>query len=73
LLATALHGFYDFFLFQNLTAGLYIGAFISLVVGIRFSFKAMRLHNQRSPFHPDAAAAAAENPPDAFESPHKPS
>jgi protease PrsW len=73
LLATALHGFYDFFLFQNLTAGLYIGAFISLVVGIRVPFKAMRLHNQRSPFHPDAAAAAAENPPDAFESPHKPS
>ena len=71
--ATVLHGFYDFFLFQNLTTGLYIGAFFSLVVGIRFSLKAMRLHNLRSPFHPDAVAAAAENPPDAFESPHKPS
>jgi RsiW-degrading membrane proteinase PrsW (M82 family) len=73
--ATVLHGFYDFFLFQNLTAGLYIGAFISLIVGIRFSFKAMRLHNQRSPFHPDAVAAAAAdaNQSETFDSPHKPS
>ncbi|MBC8048048.1 MAG: PrsW family intramembrane metalloprotease [Fimbriimonadaceae bacterium] len=44
--ATVLHGFYDFFLFQNITEGLYIGAVVSLIIGLRFSMKAMRMHKQ---------------------------
>ncbi len=51
LLATFFHGLYDFFLFQNLSIGLYIGAIISLIVGIRFSMKAMKLHKMNSPFN----------------------
>jgi RsiW-degrading membrane proteinase PrsW (M82 family) len=46
LIATVLHGFYDFFLFQNLTEGLYIGAVISLIIGVRFAMKAMQTHKQ---------------------------
>lgn len=67
--AVILHGFYDFFLFQNLTAGLYIGAVISLIIGIRFSVRSMKLHKQ----HPHAIqhqTIAVEK--DAFESPNKP-
>ncbi|MBP8917799.1 MAG: hypothetical protein KBG70_13720, partial [Chitinophagales bacterium] len=41
-----LHGFYDFFLFQNLTVGLYIGAVVSLIIGLRFTIRAMKLHKQ---------------------------
>ncbi|MFN0276727.1 MAG: PrsW family intramembrane metalloprotease [Chitinophagales bacterium] len=44
LYATVLHGFYDFFLFQNITEGLYIGALVSLIIGLRFSLKAMKIH-----------------------------
>ena len=56
LMATLLHGFYDFFLFQNITAGLYAGAILSLIVGIYYSLKAMRLHKENSPFQPDQVA-----------------
>jgi len=68
--AVILHGLYDFFLFQNLTAGLYIGAIISLIAGIRFSLNAIRLHKA----HPQAInGTTQENPTDVFESPNRPS
>jgi len=44
LLATVLHGAYDFFLFQNITIGLYAGALASLVLGVIFSMRAIRMH-----------------------------
>lgn len=44
--ATILHGCYDFFLFQNLTEGLYIGAIVSLIFGVRFSMKAIKTHQE---------------------------
>lgn len=75
LYATILHGFYDFFLFQNLTEGLYIGAIISLIIGIRFSMKAMKLHKQviagkqQTNINPvDVVKSEEEN----YQSPHKP-
>ncbi|MFI5172752.1 MAG: PrsW family intramembrane metalloprotease [Chitinophagales bacterium] len=46
LYATILHGFYDFFLFQQLTAGLYVGAAVSLVVGIVFGLRAIKIHKR---------------------------
>lgn len=48
--AAILHGSYDFFLMQNSIPGLAIGALVSLVIGLRFSVKAMRLHQNISPF-----------------------
>lgn len=44
LLATVFHGAYDFFLFTQEMTGTIIGAMISLVLGLYFSNKAIRLH-----------------------------
>ncbi len=74
LLATILHGFYDFFLFQNYTPGLYIGAIVSLIIGIRFSVRSIKLHKS----HPDAKQKELEvipvdiNPNEGFDAPTKP-
>lgn len=76
LWAIVLHGFYDFFLFQNIASGIAIGALISLIVGIYYSIKAMRLHRQISPFNKQKKATSfipETDKPDHFESPHKPS
>ncbi|MFO1519436.1 MAG: PrsW family glutamic-type intramembrane protease [bacterium] len=54
LAAVFFHGAFDFFLFLNRIPLLVFGAFASLIVGILLSRKAMRLHNQNSPFRPPA-------------------
>jgi RsiW-degrading membrane proteinase PrsW (M82 family) len=80
LLATILHGFYDFFLFQNQTVGLYIGALASLIIGIRFALKAIKMHKlhtnairENTPVI-NAPVEQIETiiQPDHFESPNKP-
>ena len=50
LLAVLFHGAYDFFLFINFIPGISIGAFISLIVGIILSKKAIKLHQDNSNF-----------------------
>ena len=54
LAATVFHGSYDYFWFianaQGVWAGIWIGAIISLALGIILSRKAIRLHQQASPF-----------------------
>jgi len=50
LTATAFHGAYDYFLFISYVPGLWIGAGISLVIILVLSRKAIRLHDQSSPF-----------------------
>ncbi|QTD36999.1 PrsW family intramembrane metalloprotease [Polaribacter batillariae] len=50
LLATAFHGAYDFFLFINFIPGISIGAFISLIIGIVLSNKAIKRHQNSSNF-----------------------
>lgn len=50
LFAALMHGAYDFFLMADnipLIAG---GAIVSLILGIRYSLLAIRLHQQQSPF-----------------------
>ncbi|NQX86927.1 MAG: PrsW family intramembrane metalloprotease [Flavobacteriaceae bacterium] len=49
-LAIIFHGAYDFFLFIDFIPGMYIGAFISLIVGIVFSIKAVKRHQVNSNF-----------------------
>ena len=49
-LATLFHGAYDFFLFINFIPGISIGAFISLIIGIILSRKAIKKHQNRSVF-----------------------
>lgn len=75
LLATILHGFYNFFLFQNYTTGLYIGAAASLIVGIWFARRAVKLHK----LHPEAKQKQTETTivglndvNDEFDAPTKP-
>jgi RsiW-degrading membrane proteinase PrsW (M82 family) len=50
LLAAALHGSYDFFLFMNYLPGMWVGALLSLYIGLRFSMNAIKLHQLVSPF-----------------------
>ena len=50
LFATLFHGSYDFFLFINFIQGIYIGAFVSLLIGIIFSKKAISRHQNSSNF-----------------------
>jgi RsiW-degrading membrane proteinase PrsW (M82 family) len=50
LLAVIFHGAYDFFLFIPFVPGIWIGAFVSLIVGVFLSRKAIRIHQKNSYF-----------------------
>ena len=50
LTAIIFHGAYDFFLFIHFIPGIWIGAFISLAIGIWLSKKAIKLHQENSHF-----------------------
>ncbi len=50
-LATLFHGAYDFFLFIDFIPGLWIGAFISLFIGIVLAKKAIKNHQANSHFN----------------------
>ncbi|MCA0131800.1 PrsW family intramembrane metalloprotease [Winogradskyella alexanderae] len=49
-LAVLFHGLYDFFLFINFIPGISIGAFISLIIAIILSKKAIEKHQDNSKF-----------------------
>jgi len=48
--ATLFHGAYDYFWFISYIPGLWAGAIASLVIGIALSKKAIKMHQQASPF-----------------------
>ena len=51
LIAAAIfHGSYDYFLFISFIPGIWFGAGVSLIIGFMLSRKAIRLHQQISPF-----------------------
>ena len=50
--ATLFHGAYDYFLFISFVPGIWLGAFVSLIVGVHLSRKAIRIHQDESPFKP---------------------
>ena len=50
LLAILFHGAYDFFLFIDFVPGIWSGAFLSLLIGVLLSRKAIRKHQERSHF-----------------------
>ena len=50
LLAIVFHGTYDFFLFIDFVPGIWIGAFISLFIGIILSRSAIKRHQSNSNF-----------------------
>lgn len=49
-LAILFHGAYDFFLFLNFVPGIWSGAFVSLIVGLLLSRKAIKIHQNNSHF-----------------------
>lgn len=49
-LAIIFHGAYDFFLFIDFIPGVWIGAFISLIIGVFFARKAIITHQNNSTF-----------------------
>ena len=51
LSATLFHGAYDFFLFIDFVPGIWVGAFISLFIGILLSRKAIKKHQENSNFN----------------------
>jgi len=68
-IATIFHGAYDYFWFiaqvNGVWAGIWLGALVSLVVGIILSKKAIKIHQEASPFQvPDSAKTEAQAPPD---------
>jgi RsiW-degrading membrane proteinase PrsW (M82 family) len=52
-LAVLFHGAYDFFLFIRFIPGISIGAFVSLIIGVLLSRKAIRRHQDNSTFKTD--------------------
>ncbi len=54
LIATAFHGSYDYFWFIAYVPGIWVGAILSLIVALMLSKKAIRIHQDASPFivHP---------------------
>jgi len=50
LLAVLFHGAYDFFLFIGFIPGISVGAFISLIIGIILSRRAIKAHQEISHF-----------------------
>ncbi len=61
LVATLFHGLYDYFWFISFVPGIWIGAIVSLFVAFVLSRKAIRLHQQASPF---IVSSTAEDQPD---------
>ena len=57
--ATALHGAYDFFLMQNNYPAFALFSFIGLFISIKLSLKAIKAHQEVSPFHPEVLAQKA--------------
>ncbi|HEY9046764.1 MAG TPA: PrsW family glutamic-type intramembrane protease [Ohtaekwangia sp.] len=54
MVATFFHGLYDYFWFIAYVPGIWICALVALAIGFVLSRKAIRLHQQASPFiHPD--------------------
>lgn len=48
--AMLLHGLYDYFLFVSFIPGIWIGAISSLVIAIVLSYRAINIHQDKSPF-----------------------
>ncbi len=48
--ATLFHGIYDYFLFISFVPGIWVWSFVSLLIAFILARKAVRLHQQASPF-----------------------
>jgi RsiW-degrading membrane proteinase PrsW (M82 family) len=60
LSAIILHGTYDFFLMQSNMPAFALFSFVGLFISIKLSLKAIKSHQEVSPFHPDILAQKAK-------------
>lgn len=60
--ATLFHGIYDYCIFISFVPGIWLGAIFSLVIGIILSRKAIKVHQDASPFIAGAEATQVETP-----------
>lgn len=51
-IAALFHGAYDYFWFISFVPGIWVGAIASLVIAVMLSRKAIKIHQEASPFHP---------------------
>ena len=61
--ATLFHGAYDYFWFIAYVPGIWLGAIASLIIGVMLSKRAIKIHQDESPFHPDAIANTVSESP----------
>jgi protease PrsW len=61
LTPTLFHGLYDYFWFISYVPGIWTGAIVSLMVSLFLSKKAIRLHQQASPFIVQVKSEEQEN------------
>ena len=50
LSAVLMHGIYDYFLFTSFMPGVWTGAIVALVIGYFYAYRAIRIHQEISPF-----------------------
>ena len=62
LAATLFHGAYDYCWFISFVPGIWLGAIASLVVGVWLSRKAIRIHQDASPFRAQATTSNEQLP-----------
>lgn len=53
LLTIMFHGAYDFFLFLDFIPGIWLGAFVSLIIDLVLSRNAIKNHQNNSHFKPE--------------------
>ena len=62
LIATFFHGLYDYFWFISFEPGLWIGAIVALLIAVVFSRRAIRIHQQSSPFIQSGSKPMVQEP-----------
>jgi RsiW-degrading membrane proteinase PrsW (M82 family) len=61
VVAALFHGAYDYFWFISFVPGIWVGAIFSLVIGVVLSRKAIKIHQNASPFKPAPLEGRIEN------------
>jgi RsiW-degrading membrane proteinase PrsW (M82 family) len=62
-IAGLFHGLYDYFLFEQNIPGIWLGAFVSLIVGLIFSLRAIRTHRKQSKLQAEQIIIEEPGPP----------
>ena len=67
ILATLVHGIYDFFILQEYYDWLMVFATLTLCISIYFAIRLVRLHQENSPFRDQPSKTSIPKPPSEIE------